>query len=83
MRNGNSGQTEFQKGDVIGSYRTYEEWKLQSGQLETALQLCSYRTYEEWKLSVFFTLLRLDNEGSYRTYEEWKLLRSLACKLQR
>jgi len=27
MRNGNSGATDFQKGDVIGSYRTYEEWK--------------------------------------------------------
>ena len=56
----------------LGSYRTYEEWKLEFAQrfgLECRIR--SYRTYEEWK-HVILLLLSLIQPGSYRTYEEWK-----------
>jgi len=32
-----------------GSYRTYEEWKLNPIWQVTNSSVCSYRTYEEWK----------------------------------
>jgi len=32
-----------------GSYRTYEEWKLENVLLCSLPSIGSYRTYEEWK----------------------------------
>ncbi len=56
----------------LGSYRTYEEWKLFYQYQKFLSFQCSYRTYEEWKLGpLCFT--RGELNGSYRTYEEWKL----------
>jgi len=34
---------------VLGSYRTYEEWKRATRNCKVMLPLRSYRTYEEWK----------------------------------
>ena len=33
----------------LGSYRTYEEWKLSISIVESGTNISSYRTYEEWK----------------------------------
>ena len=33
----------------LGSYRTYEEWKLFVIMSEIVFDIGSYRTYEEWK----------------------------------
>ena len=53
------------------SYRTYEEWKLQTlSQTLTQVQ-SSYRTYEEWKRGCVWCSY-WQRVGSYRTYEEWK-----------
>jgi len=49
MRNGNYTDKVAMYSEKVGSYRTYEEWKLSPSQ---AIALCnrrSYRTYEEWK----------------------------------
>ena len=58
----------------MSSYRTYEEWKHNSGAgYQVGTGTGSYRTYEEWKR---FTLPVFCHRpiGSYRTYEEWKLI---------
>jgi len=34
----------------MGSYRTYEEWKLNKLKGKEIDEQSSYRTYEEWKL---------------------------------
>jgi len=48
MRNGNPRRNViFFRG--IGSYRTYEEWKLVWQAQGPTLNAGSYRTYEEWK----------------------------------
>jgi len=37
---------------IIGSYRTYEEWKPPRHYPSPFQMYRSYRTYEEWKLSI-------------------------------
>jgi len=54
-----------------GSYRTYEEWKLEVVKMGLVVIICSYRTYEEWK-PVDFNKSSAWFHCSYRTYEEWK-----------
>jgi len=50
MRNGNTVNSEFLDRRDLGSYRTYEEWKLSlTFAVSTILLHRSYRTYEEWK----------------------------------
>ena len=58
--------------DLVGSYRTYEEWKRMKFVDIGYILKGSYRTYEEWKQCkiVLRTIYRI---SSYRTYEEWKL----------
>jgi len=48
MRNGNI-VNDVKEVDVNGSYRTYEEWKLELSERTTKSFRSSYRTYEEWK----------------------------------
>ena len=48
MRNGNAEVENLQK-LVVGSYRTYEEWKHDVDLKTTYKFVSSYRTYEEWK----------------------------------
>ncbi len=55
----------------IRSYRTYEEWKLVSGNTFLNSSFSSYRTYEEWKQQPYNNRYT-DYNSSYRTYEEWK-----------
>ena len=57
---------------AIGSYRTYEEWKLSTIPPSLTSTTGSYRTYEEWKLKQILIHSQAI-ESSYRTYEEWKL----------
>jgi len=38
----------------VGSYRTYEEWKLRSTTYRSTKKHRSYRTYEEWKPGLSF-----------------------------
>jgi len=57
--------------NMIGSYRTYEEWKLFFRGVLVEFIKSSYRTYEEWK-RLRETNKRTRADGSYRTYEEWK-----------
>jgi len=71
MRNGNEATAKSAKDLGVGSYRTYEEWKLNNGIPVQSPRISSYRTYEEWK-HPFFTSYNLSNISSYRTYEEWK-----------
>ncbi len=54
-----------------GSYRTYEEWKLDRISSILLLKKSSYRTYEEWKHPEG-RRYPYKKYGSYRTYEEWK-----------
>jgi len=71
MRNGNV-QLQFDIVlELVGSYRTYEEWKLIETTSSIDMEVRSYRTYEEWKHVEFAYGWQMD-EGSYRTYEEWK-----------
>jgi len=51
MRNGNAPNGKIYAIPYNGSYRTYEEWKLQIPQWGYNRILRSYRTYEEWKLT--------------------------------
>jgi len=39
---------------ILGSYRTYEEWKPIDPDRFTTTKVRSYRTYEEWKLFASF-----------------------------
>ena len=57
---------------VLGSYPTYEEWKLFNGSIFHNFILSSYPTYEEWKLQYFKPLVGILTLSSYPTYEEWK-----------
>jgi len=61
----------FKQG-LVGSYRTYEEWKQVNIVNHQTHSISSYRTYEEWK-HVFGPEIHIALTGSYRTYEEWKL----------
>mgnify|MGYP007128598690 CR=1 FL=1 len=58
--------------EKTSSYRTYEEWKLNSTKEDCRTCEGSYRTYEEWKLQLDTCLCIEPCDGSYRTYEEWK-----------
>jgi len=58
--------------DVVGSYRTYEEWKPSFLMASSFLLYSSYRTYEEWKQGNGISESEAGS-SSYRTYEEWKL----------
>jgi len=50
MRNGNNIPLYDRNIAILGSYRTYEEWKLLSQPVKvTHPDDGSYRTYEEWK----------------------------------
>ena len=48
MRNGNA-VSEYVEPIKVGSYRTYEEWKLTKNVRYLHISIRSYRTYEEWK----------------------------------
>jgi len=62
----------FHKGD-LGSYPTYEEWKLRLQQVHQHCIFRSYPTYEEWKQSTSCCICDMFvSAGSYPTYEEWK-----------
>ena len=52
MRNGNENLSNAITLAVLGSYRTYEEWKLLWKNGKVYLKDSSYRTYEEWKHSI-------------------------------
>ncbi len=76
MRNGNmSGNLDLWN-SVVGSYRTYEEWKRYAGIWDT-WDSSGFLPYlwgmETWNES---NKTRRANQSSYRTYEEWKLLPS-------
>ena len=51
MRNGNAQKENTWVDELLGSYRTYEEWKLFSMDFSGKALSRSYRTYEEWKLT--------------------------------
>ena len=57
----------------MGSYPTYEEWKLITSWIVVSKDFCSYPTYEEWKLYCFICFFKIFFKSSYPTYEEWKL----------
>ena len=63
------------------SYRTYEEWKLETLSQTVQEVQSSYRTYEEWKRFRTETFLSRV-VSSYRTYEEWKHLSALFTEVQ-
>ena len=56
---------------LLGSYPTYEEWKLYLRNIKFSPVTSSYPTYEEWKL-LWSNELNNSFFGSYPTYEEWK-----------
>jgi len=72
MRNGNKEYYTKQLVGYLSSYRTYEEWKLDTPLIIGTREASgSYRTYEEWKLEVTGKEVQ-KIDSSYRTYEEWK-----------
>jgi len=77
MRNGNDDEAFKYAVETIGSYRTYEEWKLFPVPSDFSRSNSSYRTYEEWKHSSKDFNFGPLFVSSYRTYEEWKHNRQL------
>ncbi len=51
MRNGNPNENKRVETNYVGSYPTYEEWKLFEEKQMKVVNVSSYPTYEEWKLS--------------------------------
>ena len=72
MRNGNNFKASSTLLKMLGSYPTYEEWKLHNPFNRSDYSICSYPTYEEWKLRNGDFVNTNLNRSSYPTYEEWK-----------
>ena len=66
---------------LLGSYPTYEEWKLCISFTGFKLCVSSYPTYEEWKLTSLITSICYYHSSSYPTYEEWKRSQSFHTHL--
>ncbi len=78
MRNGNEIQFQLGYKGILGSYRTYEEWKLLPN-LPVEKLFGGFLPYL-WGMETFPVLVGGNTFfSSYRTYEEWKLPKEAAA----